>query len=160
MFFLVGVVYDRTHTRDLRALGGLLNADAAVRRRVVRGRSSGRWACPGSAGSSPRCSWSSPRSTTASSRRAGRLGVVLTAGYILWTLQRVYLGRSEPGRVAADLTPREVLIAGPLVLLTVALGVFPQALVLRWIGPSVNEVVRSVVPAKAPVASPPAVARR
>ena len=71
--------------------------------------------------------------------------VILTAGYILWTLQRVFLGRSEQYRGLPDLTAREWVIAIPLVFFTVALGVAPQSLLLRWMGPSVDQVVHSVV---------------
>jgi len=152
MFFLAGVVGDRTGTRDLRAMGGLLNL------MPLCGAASfliffGSMGLPGL------CGFVAEVFVVLAAFDHGAVtgvlaasAIVLTAGYILWTLQRVFLGRSEPGRVAADLTPREVLIAAPLVALTVALGVFPQALVLRWVGPSVNEVVRSVIPASGPIA--------
>ena len=52
--------------------------------------------------------------------------MILTAGYILWTLQRVFLGRNEQYRGLPDLDLREMIIAVPLVVLTVALGVFPS----------------------------------
>jgi NADH-quinone oxidoreductase subunit M len=75
--------------------------------------------------------------------------VILTAGYILWTLQRVFLGPSEQYRGLPDLTAREWAISIPLVVMTVALGVAPQALLLRWMGPSVDQMVRSVTTAAA-----------
>ena len=81
--------------------------------------------------------------------------VILTAGYILWTLQRVFLGGSEQYKGLPDLDVREWTIAIPLVVLTVALGVFPQSLLLSWMGPSVDRVVRSIAVATAnPVAKP------
>ncbi len=61
--------------------------------------------------------------------------VILTAGYILWTLQRVFLGRSEQYKGLPDLTLREWIVSIPLVVLTVALGVFPQSLLLKLDGP-------------------------
>jgi len=73
--------------------------------------------------------------------------VVLTAGYILWTLQRVFLGRSEAWKGLPDMDLREIVIAVPLVVLTIAMGVFPNTLVLSWVSPSVGEMVNSVVPA-------------
>jgi NADH-quinone oxidoreductase subunit M len=86
--------------------------------------------------------------------------VVLTAGYILWTLQRVFLGRNEAHRGLPDLTAREWAISLPLVALTVLLGVFPQTL-LSWMGPSAVDVVRGLQRAEArAAASPPAVAAR
>jgi NADH-quinone oxidoreductase subunit M len=76
--------------------------------------------------------------------------VVLTAGYILWTLQRVFLGRNEQYRGLPDLSVREAIIAAPLVLFTVLLGVFPQGLVFDWMAPSVDAVVRQVADAQTP----------
>jgi NADH-quinone oxidoreductase subunit M len=73
--------------------------------------------------------------------------VVLTAGYILWTLQRVFLGRSEAWKGLPDMDLREIIIAVPLVVLTIAMGVFPNTLVLSWVSPSVGEMVNSVVTA-------------
>jgi NADH-quinone oxidoreductase subunit M len=68
------------------------------------------------------------------------LTVVLTAAYILWTLQRVYLGTNPAYKDFRDMTPREVSIAAPLVVLSVALGVAP-ALLLSWMEPSVTGLV-------------------
>jgi NADH-quinone oxidoreductase subunit M len=74
--------------------------------------------------------------------------VILTAGYILWTVQRVFLGRSEAWKGLPDLNFREIGIAVPLVVLTLAMGIFPQQLVLSWMGPSVDQMVRSVTTAR------------
>jgi NADH-quinone oxidoreductase subunit M len=75
--------------------------------------------------------------------------VILTAGYILWTLQRVFLGSSEKYRGLPDLNIREWLIAIPLAVFTIGLGVFPQSMLLSWMGPSVDQMVRSVAVAVA-----------
>jgi NADH-quinone oxidoreductase subunit M len=72
----------------------------------------------------------------------------LTAGYILWTIQRVFLGKNEGWKGLPDMNLREVLIAVPLVVLTIAMGMFPQPLVLSWMSPSVDQVVQSVTTAK------------
>ena len=74
--------------------------------------------------------------------------VVLTAGYILWTLQRVLLGKNEHWKGLPDLSLREWIVAIPLVVLTIVLGVFPQSL-LSWMGPSVSAMVNDVVQATA-----------
>jgi NADH-quinone oxidoreductase subunit M len=73
--------------------------------------------------------------------------VILTAGYILWTLQRVFLGRSEEHHGLPDLNLREIVISIPLVLFTVLLGVFPYQLLLSWMGPSVDQMARQVTSA-------------
>jgi NADH-quinone oxidoreductase subunit M len=74
--------------------------------------------------------------------------VILTAGYILWTIQRVFLGRNEAWKGLPDMNLREIIIAVPLVVLTVAMGIFPAPLVLNWMGPSVDQVVQGVVTAR------------
>ncbi len=58
--------------------------------------------------------------------------VILTAGYILWTIQRVYLGPEYKGPHAEALTPmtrREVAIAAPLLALAILFGVYPAGAV-------------------------------
>ena len=74
--------------------------------------------------------------------------MILTAGYILWTIQRVFLGRSEAWKGLPDMNLREIAIAVPLVVLTIAMGIFPQPLVLSWMGPSVDQMVQSVTTAR------------
>jgi NADH-quinone oxidoreductase subunit M len=144
MFFLVGVIYDRAHTRDLRKLGGLYNvmpAYGAVSFLIFFGS----MGLPGLCGfiaevfvvlSTFNYNWVLAIFAAAA--------VILTAGYILWTLQRVFLGRTEQYKGLPDLNVREWIISIPLVLLTVGLGVFPQSLLLKWMGPSVDQMVRSV----------------
>jgi NADH-quinone oxidoreductase subunit M len=148
MFFLVGVIYDRAHTRDMNALGGLMNAMP-----VYGGVSFliffGAMGLPGL------CGFVGEVFVVLAAFRydvtlavLAAVAVVLTAGYVLWTLQRVYLGRSDGRHAYPDLTGREKLIVAPLVVLTVVLGILPQ-LVLGWVGPSADEVARQVVGAKA-----------
>ncbi len=53
--------------------------------------------------------------------------MVLTAAYILWTLQRVYLGVNPAYKDYPDINLRELLCIVPLVVLAVLLGVLPDA---------------------------------
>ncbi|WP_152049755.1 complex I subunit 4 family protein [Tautonia marina] len=146
MFFLVGVVYDRLHTRELGHMGGLMNVMP-----VYGGVSLliffGSMGLPGLCGfvaevfvllSAFNYSYVLALVAAAS--------VVLTAGYILWTLQRVLLGRNDALRGLPDLSIRERLIATPLVVLTIWLGIFPQSLI-GWMSPAVDRVVATVVEA-------------
>jgi NADH-quinone oxidoreductase subunit M len=69
--------------------------------------------------------------------------VILTAAYILWTLQRVYLGPEYRGPHGDHLTPmtaRELLIAAPLLALAIIFGVYPQA-IFNYMTPSVDRTV-------------------
>jgi NADH-quinone oxidoreductase subunit M len=70
------------------------------------------------------------------------LTVVLTAGYILWTIQRVFMGTvTKPEYMRyPDITVPELAAAIPLVVLSVLLGVAPF-LVLSWMEPSVTNLV-------------------
>jgi NADH-quinone oxidoreductase subunit M len=87
--------------------------------------------------------------------------VILTAGYILWTIQRVYLGAEYKGPHAESLSPitrRETLIAAPLLAFAVILGVYPRAL-FDYMRPSVNKITTDLIawqknqPAKTPDAA-------
>ena len=60
---------------------------------------------------------------------AGGIGTVLTAGYFLWMLQRVNLGKVPAqweGKKLVDVQPLEMLAWAPLLLLTLGLGLFPR----------------------------------
>lgn len=143
MFFLVGVIYDRLHTRDLAKLGGLFTpmpGYAAVSFLIFFG----------SMGLPGLCGFIAEVFVVLAAFHynvwlgvLAAAAVVLTAGYILWTLQRVFLGRNEAHHGVPDLTPREWAISIPLVVLTVVLGIFPQSL-LSWMGPSAVDVVHNL----------------
>jgi NADH-quinone oxidoreductase subunit M len=148
MFFLVGVIYDRAHTRDLNKLGGLNNI------MPLYGAASyiiffGSMGLPGLCGFVAEVfvvlsafNYSVPLAVLAAA------AVILTAGYILWTVQRVFLGRNAAWQGLPDMDGREIAIAVPLVLMTVVMGVYPQTLILSWMSPSVERVVQGVVTAR------------
>ncbi|MGM0746161.1 MAG: NADH-quinone oxidoreductase subunit M, partial [Bacteroidota bacterium] len=53
-------------------------------------------------------------------------GIIITAGYILWTVQRIYLGNlQEKHKTLEDLTLREMLAFVPLIILIILLGIYP-----------------------------------
>ena len=55
------------------------------------------------------------------------LGVVLTAGYMLWTYQRVFLGSlNEKWKNLPDINGRELLSLAPLAVLVILLGIYPK----------------------------------
>jgi NADH-quinone oxidoreductase subunit M len=148
MFFLVGVIYDRAHTRDLNKLGGLNNIMplyGAISYIIFFGS----MGLPGLCGFVAEVfvvlaafNYSIILAILAAA------AVILTAGYILWTIQRVFLGNSETWKGLPDLNLREIIIAVPLVVLTIAMGVFPQPLILSWMRPSVDQMVQGVVTAR------------
>ena len=72
--------------------------------------------------------------------------VILTAAYILWAIQRVYLGAEYRGPhedALKPMTPRELSIATPLVFLAILFGVAPQIL-FQYVTPSVNQQVETL----------------
>ena len=77
------------------------------------------------------------------------LGVILTACYILWTIQRVFLGkiRNEEYKKFPDLSFREVFALAPLGALCVLLGVWPKILIDFMDGTltTMTDMVRNVL---------------
>jgi NADH-quinone oxidoreductase subunit M len=68
----------------------------------------------------------------------------LTAGYLLWTWQRVYLGVNPATASYPDATAREATVLIVFCLLAIALGVLPQTVVLSWMEPSVTGQVEAL----------------
>ncbi|MEQ9410401.1 MAG: NADH-quinone oxidoreductase subunit M [Fuerstiella sp.] len=128
MFFMVGVIYDRVHHRDLNKFGGLMG-----RMPLYSGLAAGLFfaglGLPGLCGFIGEVfvvlsSWNySPTLAIVAAS-----GVILTAGYILWAIQRVYLGPEYVGPHSEDITPmngREASVAAILLAFAILLGVFP-----------------------------------
>ncbi|KKM62958.1 hypothetical protein LCGC14_1516380 [marine sediment metagenome] len=88
-----------------------------------------------------------PRGFPVATMAIGAAGVViLTAGYILWTVQRVLLGPEYKGPHGDALKPmnrREVAIAAPLLGLAIFFGVCPNA-ILQYTAPSINRTIDSL----------------
>ena len=143
MFFLVGVIYDRVHHRDLDQFGGLFGK-MPVYSALAMGIFFAALGLPGLCGFIGEVlvvlsvwGYSKALAVVAASV------VILTAGYILWTIQRVYLGPEYKGPHGDQITPmtrREVAIAAPLLALAILFGVYPQAL-LNYQAPSINSLV-------------------
>jgi NADH-quinone oxidoreductase subunit M len=143
MFFLVGVVYDRVHHRNLNQFGGLFQ-----KMPVYSGISIGIFfaalGLPGLCGFIGEVLvvlsvWKFSVALAVMSAAV----VILTAGYILWAIQRVYLGPEYKGPHGEALTPmtfREMAIGVPLLVLAIVFGVYPTAL-LDYMTPSVNKTV-------------------
>jgi NADH-quinone oxidoreductase subunit M len=128
MFFMVGVIYDRVHHRDLNQFGGLMGLMPLYGGLAVGIFFAG-MGLPGLCGF-----WGEAFSVLASWNYSplyailAASGVILTAGYILWTVQRVYLGAEYKGPHPEAITPiteREAMIGGVLLALCILMGVFP-----------------------------------
>jgi len=128
MFFLVGVIYDRAHTRDLNKFGGL-----GVKMPVYAGMltvfSLASLGLPGLSGfvsefMSLLGSYAAFKIITIISV----LGIVITAGYFLYMLQRVLMGPlNEKLAAISDINKRELFTLIPLMAIAILIGVYPLA---------------------------------
>lgn len=138
LFLCVGVVYDRMHTRDIDAYGGLVNRMPvyAVLFMVFTMANVG---LPGTSG------FVGEFLTLLAAFKANpnvaffaTFGVILSAGYALWLYRRVVFGTlTKPSlQGMLDLTPREIALFVPLLILTILFGIWP--------GPILNTSANSV----------------
>ncbi|WP_338872977.1 NADH-quinone oxidoreductase subunit M [Spirosoma sp. SC4-14] len=150
LFLLVGVLYDRTHDRRIDSYRGLLQPMPQYTL-LTAVAFFGSLGLPGFSGfvgelftlmGSFQSQWIPGWLTAVSTT-----GILLAAGYFLWTLQRMFFGptwirpfenHSGPATILDDLTAREKLMLIPLGLMTLALGIFPN-LVLNLSGATVAE---------------------
>lgn len=130
LFLCVGVVYDRLHTREIAAYGGLVNnmPKYAVAFMVFTMANVG---LPGTSGfvgefltligAFRANTWVALFATT---------GVILSAAYALWLYRRVIFGALEKENLKAmlDLSGREKVILYPLIALVLFFGVYPAPL--------------------------------
>jgi NADH-quinone oxidoreductase subunit M len=172
LFLIVGILYERRHTREISEYGGISNVMPVYATitmimflssmglpllngfvgefTILQGTfmANWRWAA-----------WAVP-------------GVILAAAYLLWLYQRVFFGTvtNPKNEKLHDLTPREVLTFAPLILMAFWIGIYPKPF-FRILEQPVNQIVadynaaqgnalNATVPAETPpvVATPVAVA--
>jgi NADH-quinone oxidoreductase subunit M len=133
LFLLVGVIYDRTHTRDLSAYGGLgqtLSEYSGWFRLFVFGS----LGLPGLAGFVAEFLVFMGTFQINDDFRLGAivagLGIVITAAFLLWTIQRVLLGPLDPRWARLpDVVLRERVPLAVLAVLALVLGLAPGLLI-------------------------------
>ncbi|HTK56762.1 MAG TPA: NADH-quinone oxidoreductase subunit M [Gemmatimonadales bacterium] len=154
LFFLIGMLYERRHTREIAAFGGIarvMPAFATVL--VVTALSSiGVPGTNGFVGEFLVLIGSFGPHPIATGLAA--TGVIFSAAYLLWAVQRVVFNKLDKpeNEKLTDLTPREWAVLLPLVLGILWLGLYPQP-VLRRTEPAAKaivEQVEGVVPRTAP----------
>jgi NADH-quinone oxidoreductase subunit M len=128
LFLCVGVIYDRMHTREIAAYGGLVNR-MPLYAAVFMIFTLANVGLPGTTGfigeflaliGTFRVNiWAATLAT---------LGVILSAAYALWLYRKVMFGALEKPSLALirDVGYREIIIFAPLVILTVLFGIYPQ----------------------------------
>jgi NADH-quinone oxidoreductase subunit M len=144
MFLCVGVIYDRMHTREISAYGGLVNRMPAYAL-VFMFFTMANVGLPGTSGFVGEFlvlmgifqvnTWVAAVATS---------GVILSAAYGLYLYRRVAFGAlvKEALMTIQDMSRRERAIFAPLIVMTLLLGVYP-ALVTDIIGPSVAHLVEN-----------------
>jgi NADH-quinone oxidoreductase subunit M len=128
LFLCVGVVYDRMHTREIAAYGGLVNRMPlyALAFMVFTMANVG---LPGTSG------FVGEFLTLIGTFRVNipvaalaTLGVILSACYALWLYRKAIFGVLDKPSLAGimDIDRREILVLAPLVVLTIFFGVYPK----------------------------------
>ncbi|HWP58786.1 MAG TPA: NADH-quinone oxidoreductase subunit M [Candidatus Acidoferrales bacterium] len=144
LFLLVGVIYDRAHHRDIDGFGGLA-AVMPVYTGVTAIAFFASMGLPGLSGFISEVlvllgAWQKYQILTI----LGASGVILTAGYLLWTIQRIYLGQiNEKYRTLPEINGRELFTLVPLGAIVIILGVYPHA-VLDLLSASLNQLNQMV----------------
>src|SRR6266567_3707828 len=154
LFLIVGILYERRHTREISEYGGISNVMPVYATitmimflssmglpllngfvgefTILQGTfmENWRWAA-----------WAVP-------------GVILAAAYLLWLYQRVFFGAvtNPKNEKLHDLTPREVLTFVPLIIMALWIGLYPKPF-FQILEQPVNQIVQTVRPGY-PGASP------
>jgi len=142
LFLIVGVVYDRVHSRDIARYGGLVHRmplySAAFMLFMLASVG-----LPGTSGfigeflvmvgAFQSDSWVAALTCT---------GIILGAAYMLWLYRRVIFGKLEKVDLMTilDLSPREIAVFAPLVVLVLWMGVYPASF-LEFMSPTVEQLV-------------------
>ncbi|MGP0094630.1 MAG: NADH-quinone oxidoreductase subunit M [Xanthobacteraceae bacterium] len=128
LFLCVGVVYDRMHTREIAAYGGLVNR-MPLYALVFMVFTLANVGLPGTSGFIGEfLSLIGTFRVNIPVATLATLGVILSAAYALWLYRKVIFGALEKPSLARimDLGTREIVVFVPLVVLTILFGVYPK----------------------------------
>jgi NADH-quinone oxidoreductase subunit M len=157
LFLLVGIIYERRHTRNVAEFGGLshvMPGYAAIFLAMVMT----------AIGLPLLCVFISEFLSLRGAFEAnpawaawGALGIILNAAYMLWLYQRMFFGTIDnpKNEKLTDLSGREWAYMTPLVILSLWIGVYPKPF-LNFVERPVNAVVRHVRPTYPIPGMPPA----
>src|SRR5580693_1437807 len=142
LFLCVGVIYDRMHTREIAAYGGLVNR-MPVYAFVFMVFALANIGLPGTSGFVGEFlaligtfrvnNWVATLAT---------IGTILSSAYMLWLYRKVIFGRLEKPSLfhITDIGWREIVVLAPLVILTVLFGIYPKP-VLDLSSVSVSQLI-------------------
>ncbi len=133
LFLLVGMIYERRHTREISEFGGITKVMPlfAIAFLIITLSSV---ALPGTNGFVGEFlillgAWSTHRATAV----VGGLGVIFGAVYMLWMFQRVMFGeiKNDENKHLKDLTGREIAVLVPLLIAAIVMGFAPNFFLKR-----------------------------
>jgi NADH-quinone oxidoreductase subunit M len=145
LFLVVGVIYDRAHHRDLNGFGGLSQVMPKYWALTT-------WGFFAALGLPTQAGFVSEAMTLMGAYKAqderfqvlvviSLIGIVLTAAFLLWAMQRVFLGvLNAKYKDYGDISGREIFCQVPFLALCLILGIFPW-LLLDWMEPSIRAMV-------------------
>jgi NADH-quinone oxidoreductase subunit M len=149
LFLAVGMIYERRHTREMDAFGGLWKVMPvyAAMTLIITLSSMGLPGLNGFVGEFVILLGAFGSDAIGSPWFAGlaAIGVVLAAVYLLFMFQKMFLGPvdKEDNRLLADLNWREVITLAPLLVLIFWIGLYPKPF-FQLIGPAVDKVVTAL----------------
>ncbi|MFI5110451.1 MAG: NuoM family protein, partial [Terriglobales bacterium] len=147
LFLIVGILYERRHTREISEYGGISNVMPlyATITMIMFLSSMGLPLLNGFVGEFTIlqgtfmenwkwAAWAAP-------------GVILAAAYLLWLYQRVFFGTvtNPKNEKLHDLTPREILTFAPLIIMAFWIGLYPKPF-FQILEQPVNQLVQTVRP--------------
>ena len=157
LFLLVGIIYERRHTRNVAEFGGLSHVMPGYATVFL-------FMAMTAIGLPLLCVFISEFLSMRGAFEANpvwagwaALGIILNAGYMLWLYQRMFFGNVDnpKNKNLPDLSKREWAYMLPLVIMSLWIGVYPKTFV-DYIQRPVDAVVRQVRPDYPLPAAPPA----
>ena len=149
LFLLIGVIYDRMHTREIAFYGGLAQR-MPIYAAVMMLFSMANVGLPGTSGFIGEIlalmgafqvnTWVALGATS---------GVILSAAYMLWAYRRIVLGTITNAKLndIRDMNAREIVVIAPLAAATIILGVYPS-LAIDMFGPATERLLEGVETAR------------
>jgi NADH-quinone oxidoreductase subunit M len=149
LFIIVGMIYERRHTREMDDFGGLWRVMPvyAALTLIVTLSSMGLPGLNGFVGEFTILLGSFGSAAIGSSWFAGlaAIGVILAAIYLLFMFQKLFLGPldKEENKILKDLSWREVVTLAPLILFIFWIGLYPKPF-FNLIAPAVDQLVSTL----------------
>lgn len=144
LFLLVGVLYDRTHTRTMSDFGGI-GAQMPVYAGILTFFTMASLGLPGLSG------FISEFLTLLGAYTYNKIltglscvGIILAAAYLLYMIQRVLLGPlNEKWKALSEISVREMVTLVPLMIPIIVIGLYPK-LILNAMGPALAALISRV----------------